>query len=427
MEKIKLFFYNHKTWVYNLQYILFSLILVLFVTLIDLRLLPIHDFIPEFLLMEVALSRNILTTLAGSLLTITTFTFSTILVILNTYASSYTPRVVENFLSMKITMKVLGIFIGGFFYCIIALLFVRDYFGHPTLLAGSVAIIYSIVCIIYFVRFVQAVISKFQGVNLIFDISKEAETVIAREVEQRISSSQYEIKEGYDAIKIKSNANGYLGVIDMEKILDILQEKKGRIHIECRIGEYIGHESVLATIYSQKDHFTQEECDQIMDGFILQDRKISVSNYQYNLTKIQEIALRALSPGINDPNTAVHCINKLGGLLTPLSRIDSYHIQQTQRKDAQIYYSSYSFQEDIRSLYLPIIEYGKTDLTVVQAILKSLEVMYPSATTKNQQEIDTILHHLEQKVLPLFTTDLEQEILRKDISRVNAKLLAQNS
>ncbi|MDO5096970.1 MAG: DUF2254 family protein [Peptostreptococcaceae bacterium] len=204
MEQIKLFFYNHKSWVYNLQYIFYSLILVILVTIIDLRIIPVQELLPDFMTMDVALSRSVLTTLAGSLLTITTFTFSTILVILNMYASSFTPRVVENFVNIKITMKVLGIFIGGFFYCITTLIFMQDFFEHQHLIAGTVAIIYSIVCIVYFVRFVQAVLKNFQGVNLIYDIAEEAKGVIANEVERRSTSLSEMIQDEHSYFPIKS-------------------------------------------------------------------------------------------------------------------------------------------------------------------------------------------------------------------------------
>ena len=128
MERFKIFYHNHRTWFYNLQYILVSIILMIIVSLIDLCIIPIQPYLPGVLLTKVGLAKSILTTMAGALLTITTFTFSTILSVMSAYASNFTPRAVENFVNMKITMKVLGVFVGGFFYCISMLLFMRDTF-----------------------------------------------------------------------------------------------------------------------------------------------------------------------------------------------------------------------------------------------------------------------------------------------------------
>lgn len=93
MQKLKVFFLKNITWIYTLEYIAFSIVLLFVVSLIDLRILPIKDFLPDIIKLRVDFSQGILTSLAAAFLTITTFTFSTILTVLNTYASSFTPRV----------------------------------------------------------------------------------------------------------------------------------------------------------------------------------------------------------------------------------------------------------------------------------------------------------------------------------------------
>lgn len=185
MEYLKVKYQNNITWFYNLQYILFSVMLVILVTLIDLRIINLHQYLQSVMTTSINLAKSILTTLAGSLLTITTCTFSTILVVINMYTNTYTPRVVENFINKKIAMKVLGIFIGGFVYCITSLLFMRDYFEKQVVVAGFVGVVYSIICIAYFVIFVQTVIKNFQGVNLISEISQQAAVIVKKEVQAR--------------------------------------------------------------------------------------------------------------------------------------------------------------------------------------------------------------------------------------------------
>lgn len=417
MERLKVFFYNNKSWIYNIQYIFLSIILLVIVTLIDFRIIPIEHYMPDFMLMKVDLAKSILTTLAGSLLTITTFTFSTILVILNAYSSNHTPRVVENFINMKITMKVLGIFIGGFFYCVTSLVFMQNSFEQETVIAGFVSIVYSIVCIIYFVIFVQSVIIKFQGVNLIYDISEETKKVIANEVEMRTNSSEYYKQEEYNSYNVKSTDSGYLGVIDTQSILHLLDERKILFDIKVKIGEYINEDTVIAIIYSKKEDIQEETIEKLVNCFILQDTKISTFDYRYNLTKLLEIALRALSPGINDPNTAIHCINKIGVLLKPLSKINHYHIKKAEKSGSTVFYTSYTFREDLESFYLPIIEYGHTDLTVINSVLNSFRIMYFSSTSQNQDEIKRIIKHINQKVSPVLVTELEKEIFKNNLKK----------
>lgn len=421
LNRIKLFYYNEKTWIYNLQYIFLSFLLIIVVSMIDLRIIPIQEYLPDIVTMDISLSRSILTTLAGSLLTITTFTFSTILVILNMYASSYTPRVVENFVNTKITMKVLGIYIGGFFYCITTLVVMQDFFEYQHLIAGTVAIVYSIICIIYFVRFVQAVIKNFQGVNLIYSISEEAKKVIANEVEERTSSPEEKV-EAYGDLYLRSLNSGYLGMVDVDRMMAFLKDSKGVIDVKVKIGEYVSEQTILARIHIPNERIEEDEMEHLNSCFILQDKKISTSNYRYNLTKLLEIGLRALSPGINDPNTAIHCINKIGVLLLPLAKTDSFHIQRASLDGAEVFYSSYSFEEDLESFYVPLIEYGKSDLSVIKGIIKSFYILYESATDKNKRSIDELVTHIEQKIEPLLSTDLEKKIFYRELKKFDQQM-----
>lgn len=125
--------------------------------------------------------------------------------------------------------------------------------------------------------------------------------------------------------------------------------------------------------------------------------------------------MRAISPGINDPNTAIHCINKIGVLLLPLSQVNSYHIKQEKDTSVEIFYSSHSFEEDMEYLYMPLIEYAKTDLSVIQSILRSFYMIRLSATTRNKRVIDELVNHIEQKVGDFLSTDFEKQIFAREL------------
>lgn len=415
MQKIKVFFYNNKSWIYTLQYIFISFILLIVVSLVDLRILPFLDYLPDVMKLQLGFSQAILTTLAAAFLTITTFTFSTILTVLNTYASSYTPRIVENFVNMKITLKVIGIFMGGFFYCIGSLIFAREVFDNELVISGFVAILYSIISIFYFIVFVQRVITKFQGVNIILDVANIAEAVIETEIKLREESPDFGTSEKFASIEIKAASSGYLSMVDLDAIGSMMAESKGFLRIDAKIGEYISENSAIGKLQTEQG-LEEDDIEKIESYFVFQDNKIESSDYRYNIEKLLEIALRAISPGINDPNTAIHCIHKIGYLLKKFSEVDAYHIQKAANRDFRIYYSSYSFKEDIEMFYMPLIHYGREDLQVILAILKSLIASYNLATEKNRGHIVRLVRHLEKKAAGAFDTELEQELFRSALS-----------
>lgn len=100
MGKIRLFMDSNKSAIYLLRYIVLAIFLTIIVIGIDYFGIG-KSLISEILLTKIDVARSILTALSGSFLTITTFTFSTILSVLSTYSSNYSPRVVENFLAKK--------------------------------------------------------------------------------------------------------------------------------------------------------------------------------------------------------------------------------------------------------------------------------------------------------------------------------------
>lgn len=408
MGRIKLFYHNNRTWIYNLQYVFYSIILMIFVALIDLRILPWQQYIPSIFLTKVDLAKSILTTMAGALLTITTFTFSTILTVMSNYASNYSPRTVENFINMKITMKVLGIFIGGFFYCISTLLLMRDAFDDEQVIAGVVAVLYSIMCIIYFVIFVQSVISKFQGVNLISDISEEAEEVIHQEYLDRRDSSELPEKEDFVPTKVLSEGRGYLSVIEYDRLVDLLEDYKGVFRITVRLGDFVIEGQTIGLLSLDRAIEDEKLLAKMADCFFFQDRKVSNKDYRYNLTKLNEICLRALSSGVNDPNTAIHTIRKLGVTMAPLASLDAYHIAMREKYGCQVFYTSYPFKEDLYDHFSPIVHYGKGDAMVVRAVLESLRIMYSEATLKNKKHLCEFAFHVYESAQTESFLELDQ-------------------
>ena len=194
LQKLLMFLKNKKMWITLGSYFLFALLLSFIMVMIDNGTWPLEALIPPLFFTSVDLAKQILSMLSGVLLTITTFTFSTILVVLTTYSSQFSPRVVENFLMNKITMKVLGIYVGGFFYCITTLLFLREKEFDALVLSATVGVLYSMLCTIYFVIFVYNVSSSIQANNLLGRLYDD---------------SNQSIKNAVESLKDQERVNGF--------------------------------------------------------------------------------------------------------------------------------------------------------------------------------------------------------------------------
>ena len=399
-NKIKLFFYNNRRWIYCLEYIFYSIILLAIVTYIDSSYSGLTKYVPHIMLSSVELAMTVLSSLVSALLTITTFTFSTILAVFTLYHNSFTPRSVENFLDKKITMKVLGIFIGGFVYCLVSLNFMKSGQDQRLVIAGTIGVIYAIWGAIYFVIFVQNVLSGVNYSKLLENIADKTDKMIDKELEDRdfelLEKAEWTKKEK----RISAPESGYLEIIDIEKIKKIIQDEDIVFTIEVSKGDFITQKQTLG--YLSKDSLDDETIEKIQKQFLFTETRISDEDYKVGLRKIAEIAARALSPGINDPNTAIHCTRKLSILLSHLAKVDSNHHYIKTDGKARIYYTSKSFKEMLVEHMQPIITYGETDASVLKAVFQGLLLIKVSASEKNKKIVMDFAEDLYQSAVDNF-------------------------
>lgn len=399
-NKIKLFFYNNRRWIYCLEYIFYSVILLAIVTYIDSRYSGLTEHIPRVMLSSVELAKTVLSSLVSALLTITTFTFSTILAVFTLYHNSFTPRSVENFLDKKITMKVLGIFIGGFVYCLVSLNFMKAGENQRLVIAGTIGVIYAIWGAIYFVIFVQNVLSGINYANLLEDIADKTDKLIEKELEDRdfelLDKEEWTMKDK----RLAAYESGYLEIIDIDKIKKLIEDEDIVFTIEVAKGDFVAQNETLG--YFSQDSLDDKTLEKIQKQFIFSERRIAEEDYKEGIRKIVEIATRALSPGTNDPNTAIHCIRKLSILLSHLAKVDSNHHYIKTDGKARIYYTSKSFKEMLVEHMQPIITYGETDASVLKAVIQGLLLIKVSASEKNKKIVMDFAEDLYQSAVDNF-------------------------
>ena len=415
--KIRVFYNNNKMWIYLGKYILISFLLALGAILTDIKFIPLLDYIPEILLTSVDLAKLILGTLTGSLLTITTFTFSTIMVVLTMYSSNFSPRVVNNFLTDKITMKVLGIFIGGFCYCILTLFFMRKLYSEYLVISATIAVIYSILCIIYFVIFVYYVASSIQATKLISNLYDESYKIIERTLKNRennLSLDDCEIGVFRSELEIISDKNGYLEFIEFQEILNILKDIEAKLVLEVDIGDFISKNQIIAVLYYNEELKDEDLANKLLKNFTIEEERIAYNDYRFSLQKIIDITLRAMSPGINDPNTSIHCIHILGVLLSKLSEIRGKHtIIKDKNSRSIIIYQDFHFREDLYFTFYQVIHYGKEDISIVLAIFNALKTIKRSSSSEKINGIREFADYVYQNSISNFTHKFDIEMLNK--------------
>lgn len=417
IDRIKIFYNENKMWMHLGKYILISFLLAIGAILIDIEVIPLLGYIPNLFLTSVDLAKTILGTLSGSLLTITTFTFSTIMVVLTMYSSNFSPRVVENFLTEKSTMKVLGVFVGGFFYCILALFFMRKSLSGHLVISASIAVIYAALCIINFVVFVYKVSSSIQATNLITRLYDESRDIIDKTFKQRkkqISLEKYGVGPLEAELEIISDRNGYLVHIDFKEILHLLKDIKSEFVIKTEVGDFITKNQVIAILYYDQEIQVEDIMTKLQRPFSIEEERIAYNDYRFSIQKIVDIALRAISPGINDPNTAIHCINILGVILSDISHIKGkYILIKEDSSKSQIVYEDFDFSENLHFTFYQIAHYGREDISVLLAIFDALRAIARSASSEKAPILKDFGDYIYSNSRSNFTHSFDLGMLEK--------------
>lgn len=417
INRLKISYKNNMMWIHLASRILISLILAVGVILIDTRFYSLLDYIPNVFLTSIDLAKVILSTLAGALLNMTTFTFSTIIVVLTMYSSDFSPRVVKNFLTDKITIKVLGVFVGGFFYCILALFFMKKSYSQHLVLSATIGVIYSILCIIYFVIFVYRIAQLIQVSKLIERLYNESYEIIERTLEYRedqVSVDEYALGPFDYNIELISDHSGYLELVEFNDILNILSNCESKLVLNVDIGDFIAKNEILATLYHNEEEVDENIIDKVIAQFSIKEERIAYNDYRFSLQKIVDVALRAISPGINDPNTAVYCINILGVLLSKLGEIKgTYTVFKNDNSLAKIIFQDFNFKEDLYFTFYQIIHYGKTDISVLLSLLNALKVINLSSSDEKNEYIEEFRDYIYENAVNNFSHKLDLDFLKR--------------
>lgn len=380
MIKRIVFKIQNKVWFLPGYYSIIAFLLAIIVAVIDTRYSNmLQTSFLSYFMTRVDLAITILSTLASSLLTMTTITFSTIMVVLTTYSSQFSPRTLEDFVTDKKTLRVLGIFMGGFIYSISTLFLIKYDTGNNLVFSATFGVVLAIFCLGFFVHFIHHVSLSIQVNRLIdrltSDILKLVDNVETKnnsdiKIQNELIDSNMKLNEDERAC-IFSHKIGYIQLIDDLGLLKLAESKNIIIRVEKMIGDYVTTNANIISIWNNEEPI--EDPDVYLKHIAVGKERNMLQDIEFGLQKIVEVALKALSPGINDPNTAIKCIIQLGMILT---RIGTANIENTYYYDNEgnlrLIFEDKSYEELLYKTFYQLRHYSDHDVSVMGAMLNSL-------------------------------------------------------
>lgn len=382
--KIKLWFINEKNLFKMMKYVALTMALLLLTWLFDHGYPELKARVPDQLLLSADVTMDFLSNISGVFLTISIFSFTTIVTVLNKYSSSVSPRMLQTFIDRTDVLGLFGIFISGFFYSIISILLLQNVGADDHVMAGSFAIAYAIVAMIGFIVFAKQVLENIKISNIIEGVYTDCDALIDGEVARRERAKRYEDDKDAKEFPVLATTTGYLYDIQTEAILKALDGIKAEFTIKKRIGEYAteGESVGVLKLFGGKN-LSGDEIEDLIDvvggAMVINVFKNIQDDYHHGLVILTEISVLALSPGTKDPNTAVACINKISTLLGKLLSTANQFIVLKEDGDTKIIYQSYSVEDELYSVFSQIIFYSGGDPLVTRAILQGLYFIYMMA------------------------------------------------
>ncbi|HSP48259.1 MAG TPA: DUF2254 domain-containing protein [Clostridiaceae bacterium] len=415
---------KNSIWLYPTVYSIIAIILALSVIIIDGEFLfDFKSYIPEVMITSSELARMVLSLIAGAFITIMTFTFSTTMIVLTMYSSQFSPRVVENFLNDNSTMKSFGIFVSGFIYSIISLLFIRESISDSSVISGSIGVVYIIVGLVNFIIFINNVATHVQASNLIDRLFEESLSRMG-EYKDRIKACRIVPRDEVNTYKknlsINSPQNGYIQEVDYKGLIKTAKETRTVMFLDKVAGQFLTDRTEVITLYYDNSSDLKDDLEErIHRSLLIGDQRTEKQDFSFSLQKIVDVALKALSPGINDPNTAIHCIRILGVLLRNMAELENgYVLVEDEGEEGALYYEGYDFDVILSASFNQIIHYGKEDVSVTIALLKAFRYILETASDANSEIILQHVDFLWNTIMKKTYEELEMKLLKQERAEI---------
>ncbi len=361
---------------------------------------------------QTAGARAVLSTIASSMITVAGVTFSMTIVSVSNASAQFGPRLVANFMRDRGNQLTLGIFIATFVFCLMVLRGVRDgvadndelvaFIPHISVLFAVLLAFASISVLIYFIHHVPETINV--G-NIIAGIGRQLRASVTElfergaghgtvEPEERHGRSEFDTEDIAGSTPIASERSGYVRALDMDEIFAISCEHDVRVRVEYAPGDFALTGEVLFYVFPA-ERASLECIDALNACFTLSQRPDRAQDVRFLVDQLVEIIARALSPGVNDPYTAINCLNLLMDSLGIASaRSAPPNVLMDDDDNVRVVSNPYDFERLAGSIFRQSLQYIATDRNVALHTMQMIATVGSRAKQMRHREI--LREHADQ-------------------------------
>jgi len=326
--------------------------------------------------------------IAASIMTVVSIVFAILLMTLTLASMQFSPRILTGFVRDRVTQWTLGVFLGTFSYCMAALPAARSSpypFSPVATVLGAMILAFACVCLLLvFIHHISQAIS----VNHIVDrIAAETEAIIddlmpSAHRYPRIGGS-YPLDRSTWRTAVVNETSGYIRYVDRARLLSLTKTYHVQVHVLRRVGHFVpaGMPLLLA---SKPERLTEEACKEFRSVFDIGPARTLQQDVEFGVLQIVDIALRAISPAVNDPTSAISCIDQLSRIMIRFASRDP--VEPLFFDPPGVVRASMpwiGFEGLLNSAFEQIRLYAKGDVAVSLRLLRALTDV--ASTTQNSE------------------------------------------
>jgi uncharacterized membrane protein len=366
-------------------------------------------------------ARTALTVVGGGAMTALSLTYSLVLVVFTLAAGNIGPRMLKRFTSDLVNQITAGIFGGTFLYALMTLLLLeRTAIPKLTILGAGCLAILCVMQLIYFVRHVSRSVTIDDEIA---EITENLKTALKARHQRSEAQDIDNIEEPDDDLKFEicANTSGYICAIAEAKLLKLAEENDFRIKLMGAMGEYILSEEVLFSASKELDDDLVEAVQALV---MIEPSRSEDSPIEFSINLLLEIALRALSPGVNDTFTAVATVDSLSNALSAVvSWGDMTSIALKDSAGTQrVIIPEFSVEHLINQAFHPLRRAASENILMSQCIARAYTRLYENAS---EDICEQLIEHGALLIRELESSDHFEEDIKTVLNKLPTQIREQ--
>ncbi|MBB3189591.1 DUF2254 domain-containing protein [Halomonas cerina] len=351
-------------------------------------------------------TRSLLAALLGGMISLMVFSFSMVMSVLSQAGGQFSHKLVFGLISERPHQWVLGHYLGTILF-ILMLLIVPDVASGETAwrsLAIYLACAMVVHCLGLFVYFIHNASESIQ-IDAVASGLHRTTLAALRVLQERQRDAAWRflptvVPTGHPRHVVHARRAGYLQNADLPALAKLAAQGDGIVHLHFRFGDYVVEGLPILSLEAETPP-GETWCDEVRATLTYVEGESITEHHVYGLTQLMEVAIKALSPGVNDPGTARLCIHRLTDLLARQLQWQPSNTLLDQSGTRRVTWPLERFDDLLYRLFHPILHYGRQDVSIGLGLLKALKTL--SLFAKGE-DLETLQAHAERVIETLART-----------------------